>query len=159
MRDRSVDVGGRVLWHSLFQVVEQPIDVDPHQHLRSSSDRLASARASLRAMPSTSAVIGSAGDGAGRGSGLGSWSALRASKCGTISRIGGRQPHSVTPLGTELTPSDYSVRDTGAARPGNPSRIGGRSRDNLSPEQRVVRQKWVSALLWIYGPMGPSIHC
>src|SRR5262245_41112761 len=52
-------------------------------------------------MPSTSTVIGGAGDGAGRGSGLGSWSALRASKCGTISRIGGRQAHSVAPLGTD----------------------------------------------------------
>src|SRR5262245_28639863 len=46
-------------------------------------------------MPSTSTVIGNAGGSAGRGSGLGSWSALRASKCGTISRIDGRQAHSV----------------------------------------------------------------
>jgi len=33
MRDRSVDVGGRVRGLSFFQVVEQPVDVEPHQHL------------------------------------------------------------------------------------------------------------------------------
>ena len=33
MRDRSVDVGGRVLGLSRFQVVDQPVDVDAHQRL------------------------------------------------------------------------------------------------------------------------------
>src|SRR5262245_48415666 len=77
-----------------------------------------------------------------------------------LTPIGGKSPHEAHSIvrGKQTLPLS-SVHHSGAARPGNPSRIGGRSRDNLSPEQRVVRQKWVSALLCIYGPVGPSNHC
>src|SRR5262245_44079202 len=60
-----------------------------------------------------------------------------------LTPLGGKSPHEAHSLvrGKQTLPLS-SVHHSGTARPGNSSRIVGRSRDNLSSEQCFGRRRW-----------------